>query len=311
MSNLQLSLRAVLPLFLMMCCGYLLKRSGQIGPKGFDQINTLNFKLAFPATLIRSMYSCDLSRTNLTLSLFNAALILGLFFLYVFSLPKVEQDKRREAVMIQGLLRGNATIYGLALAQALLDPENLGTVMLTFATTVPLLNVISVFVLSTCGEKQTNPGQVVLKIVKNPFIVSIFLGLALNALKIPIGETLWTVIDDVGGIATPLAFICLGGAFDFRVIASNKRALLSVSFLRLLAVPAIVLPLASWLGYRGPEMLSVLCVFATPTAVASFPLAKSLGGDAELAAGIVLSTTILSVVTLFVWISMLLSAHLI
>lgn len=57
MSNLQLSLRAVLPLFLMMCCGYLLKRSGQIGPKGFDQINTLNFKLAFPATLIRSMYS--------------------------------------------------------------------------------------------------------------------------------------------------------------------------------------------------------------------------------------------------------------
>ena len=59
------------------------------------------------------------------------------------------------------------------------------------------------------------------------------------------------------------------------------------------------------LGYRGAAMAALLAVFASPTAVASTPMAQTLGGNVKLAGEIVALTTAFSVITVFLFIAAL------
>lgn len=71
--------------------------------------------------------------------------------------------------------------------------------------------------------------------------------------------------------------------------------------LRLLIIPAVTLLPAAALGWRGVELASLIPVFASSTAVNSFTMAQQMGGDAELAGNIVVATSALCAVTLFLW----------
>ena len=55
----------------------------------------------------------------------------------------------------------------------------------------------------------------------------------------------------------------------------------------------------------GTSLCAVLVVFGTPVAVNSYNMALQMDGDADLAGGIVLLTTALSCLTLFLWIWLL------
>ena len=61
------------------------------------------------------------------------------------------------------------------------------------------------------------------------------------------------------------------------------------------------LGLGALLGFQGVAFVSLIGVFASPTAVNSFTMAQQMGGDAELAGDIVVSTSALCIVTMFAW----------
>ena len=64
----------------------------------------------------------------------------------------------------------------------------------------------------------------------------------------------------------------------------------------------ILVTLAYLIGLRGIELFLVVAVFGTPVASSSYPMAISMGGDGELAGQLVFISTVLAIVTLFIWI---------
>ena len=70
-------------------------------------------------------------------------------------------------------------------------------------------------------------------------------------------------------------------------------------------LPALFLSLAVLLGIRDVGLASLVAVFASPTAVSSYPMAQQIGGDADLAAAQVVFTTALSGITVFLWVFLL------
>ena len=54
---------------------------------------------------------------------------------------------------------------------------------------------------------------------------------------------------------------------------------------------------AYFCGFRQAELAILFLYFASPTAAASFVMAKAAGGNHELAAAIIVITTLLAVVT--------------
>lgn len=85
----------------------------------------------------------------------------------------------------------------------------------------------------------------------------------------------------------------------------------TVSVFRLLVVPAVFLGTAVALGFRGTGLVALMVMYGSPTAVASFPMATSMGGNSEMAGQIVAVTTVFSVVTIFMWTYVLSAARVI
>ena len=61
------------------------------------------------------------------------------------------------------------------------------------------------------------------------------------------------------------------------------------------------MPLSILAGFRGQSLCAMMVIFAAPSAVASYPMAVAMGADGQLAGQIVCATTILSVITIFLW----------
>lgn len=59
------------------------------------------------------------------------------------------------------------------------------------------------------------------------------------------------------------------------------------------------------LGFRGVELAVLMAMFVTPTAVSSFTMAQSVGANDDLAGQIVVWGSIFSIVTIFIWITIL------
>ena len=74
---------------------------------------------------------------------------------------------------------------------------------------------------------------------------------------------------------------------------------------RLAVVPAVFVTAAIVLGFRGMELAGLFLVFASPTATASYPMAKELGGNGELAGLGVAVSNVGSLFTIFLWVAAL------
>ena len=118
-------------------------------------------------------------------------------------------------------------------------------------------------------------------------------------------SALKSVLGSVAGAATPLCLFILGASFSLQGLRGAARSLWITVAGRLLLVPTLTIAAAALLGFRGPALGVIMVCFGAPTAVSSYNMAREIGGDADLAAGIVVVTTALSCVSLFCWIVLL------
>ncbi len=64
-------------------------------------------------------------------------------------------------------------------------------------------------------------------------------------------------------------------------------------------------------GYRDVELSTLMIIFAAPTAISSFTMAKQMDSDSDLAGQIVVFTSAFCVITVFMWIFILKQFYLI
>ena len=74
---------------------------------------------------------------------------------------------------------------------------------------------------------------------------------------------------------------------------------------RLVFQPAVFLGLSYLLGFRGTEFLALVAMLISPTAVATYNMARSMDADGELAGHLVVFQSLGSMVTIFLWIFLL------
>ena len=110
------------------------------------------------------------------------------------------------------------------------------------------------------------------------------------------------MVSGLGDIAAPLQLFLLGVFFDFKGMKKFIRQLITVNTGKLIIFPAIFLTVAYLLGFRQADFVSLMGIYAAPTAINSFTMAQQMGGNEDLAGSIVVSTTTVSILTMFLWI---------
>lgn len=299
----MISANAVLPMCLVMALGYGTRRLGWIRREEISAINKIAFRIFLPCLLYYNVYCSDLSGSFDPLLMAYAVggvlLTFGLSLGYTLLTEKLPE---RRGVMIQGMFRSNYVIMGIPVATALLGADQLGTVSILIAVVVPLFNMLAVIVLEVFRGQRPKPLHVLGQIVKNPLVIASALGILTLAAGIRLPHILEQTIQNISAIASPLQLFLLGAFFQFSGLKTYRRELVTVSAAKLIVAPGLFLGLGALLGFRGVAFVSLIGVFASPTAVNSFTMAQQMGGDAELAGDIVVTTSAVSIPTMFLWI---------
>ncbi len=313
MDHFIVSLNAVMPTFLLMAAGFLLRHLGIVSAEFLKQANKVTFSVFLPVMLFRNIYPTDLSETFDVAVVFMAlGCLVILFFILWFTVPHVVHDPKRQGVVMQGIFRSNYLIFGVSIVTNMFGSEKAALAAMLSAVLVPAYNFMAVVVLAVFTNKgKVSKKETVLSILKNPLILASVLGVIVAALGIDFPEFLDNSFKQLGGIATPLALIVLGGDFQISALKGRFATALTVSLIKLIAVPAVMVPIAVAMGFRNEVLMSVVLAGASPVAVSSYIMSQQAGADHELAGQIVMISSFLCLFTMFGWVYLLRSMGLV
>ena len=230
-----------------------------------------------------------------TTCMFAATWILGAVFL---------KDKSMVGAFAQAAARGSAAILGIAFVENIYGDSGMTPMMIVAA--VPLFNIYSVIILTVTSSEGKFNGALVKKllvgVVTNPIILGIAAGMVWSLLGLPMPVILSKSVHSIAITATPLALLVLGATFKGREALQKIGPTIAAAFLKLVAIPAAIFPFAIHMGFRGSELVAIMIMLASPTTVTCFIMAKNMGGDDTLSASVVMIATLLSSVTLTLWV---------
>lgn len=309
MENFLLALNVVFPMFFLMMLGVILKRIKMVDERSLTVMNSLIFRVFMSTLLFLSVYNIGdfsaFSAKNLKLMLYAFASILVVLVLAWLIFVRLIADKKRLAVMIQGVYRGNFILFGLAIAGSLYGDAGLGIVSILTVVTIPTFNILAVIILEYYSGKEISRKKLIKQVLKNPLVVATVIGIIFLASGIKLPKPIYKSLNDISKIATPLAFIVLGAELKFGNMLKNMKYLIFVDFLKLVINPLISISIGKMLGFQGAEIVALLSMTACPTAVSSFTMAKEMNVDGDLAGEIVATTSLVSIATIFCWILIL------
>lgn len=289
-----------------MSAGFLSRKLGLLNDGLVKGVNQLIFKLFLPINLFMSVLGTPAdTKIEGKEFLFVFFGLIVLFLLFMVLVPRIEKDRAKVGVMIQGMGRANYAFFGIPLVKMLFPEQDTSLAALLVTVTVPVYNVMSVIALSAFNGGQVNMKKILLNIIKNPLIIASLLGYACWMLKLELPPFLNTTLSDMAKVATPLALFTLGGAITLQSAFRHKKQLLISVAGKLIFSPIVFLSLAVLLGIRNVGLACVLISFGAPTAVSSYPMAQQMGGDGELAAEIVAMTSVCSILTTFLFVFLL------
>ena len=278
-------LEIVSPVFLLALVGFTWVKLGFEYRVEF--VTRLAMTLSVPCLIFVSLMQTDIDPTAL------AALSLASFATYgaiiVGSWALVRLFRLETRTYLAPLIFGNTGNLGLPLALFAFGEEGLGYAVVVFAVMAILSFTYGVWLVSGGGS--------VLKVLKEPLVGATILGALFLWQGWETPAFLTRTLDLIGQIAIPIMLITLGVAVARLVPQSMGRAaLLSLLKAGLCAGSAAAIGL--WFGL-GPIALGVLVVqMTTPVAVTSYLLAEKYGAKADEVAGLVVVSTVLSVIIL-------------
>ena len=303
MNNFILAMNVVLPLFLTIVFGYFIRRINLVDDYTLKKVNNLIFKTFLPMLLFFNIYNIDIKGAlNIKLMIFAPASIIITCIAAGIIIPLIEKDNRKRGVLIQGIFRSNFVLFGLPIAISLFGDDNVGVTSILIAIIVPMFNFLAVIVLQIFKGGKLDFKNIIKGIITNPLIIASLIGIVMLVLKIKLPTFLEKTISDMSKIATPLALVVLGGSLKIERISNNIKQLIIGITGRLIIVPLIFVPIGICLGFRDVELATIMIMLSAPVAVSSFTMAEQMDGDGDLAAQLVVFTSMFSVITIFIYI---------
>ena len=315
MEAVRYAVQAVLPVGLLLLLGCLMRKRGLVSQHFAAEGDHLCMRLLFPVLLFRSISQGELALDSCLRSIAFAYGVIAVSLLAgILLIPRLIHDRNQIAVVIQSLYRGNFTLYGIPFSQLLGGSGAAAAASAIAAATLPVLNIAAVVMYAWyAGRERRSWTQLLKGILKNPILWGVFLGLAFRSFHAVLSGPLESLTASLAAMASPLAFLTLGAKlYGGRVLAGQRKLTGAVVLYKLLIMPVLTLPVAIWgFGLRGTELIPVFLFTAAPSAITTYQLAGEYGADDLLAGSIVTISTLVSSVTLCLFVAVLKSLALI
>ncbi|MNJ40323.1 Membrane transport protein [compost metagenome] len=292
------TLNITAPVFAMLFMGVLLKRINAINDGFIHTASALVFNVCMPALLFLGIYHADLTaavKPGLLLY-FAIATLIGFGLAWGLAIWRCPRQDR--GIYTQGAFRGNNGVIGLALAASMYGDYGISLGAILAGLVILLYNSLSVVVLAVYSPSaKSDPWSICKSILRNPLIISVLLAAALAYGQVALPNWLLTSGDYLAQMTLPLALICIGGTLSLASLRQSGGLAVSVSLLKMVWLPLLATLGAFACGFRGAELGILFLYFGSPTAAASYVMARSSNGNHELAAAIIVITTLMAAIT--------------
>ena len=294
-------LNIVLPVFIVIALGALLRRLGLIDQTFLRQTNRLVYYICLPLLLFYKIGTADFGASfNGSLVVASIGAIAFLFLIsYLFATVRGYGPQTR-GVFSQGAFRGNLAYIGLAMALNAYGETGLARAGILMGFLVPFLNLFAIIALLLPHRRNNGHrtgGFWLRQLLYNPLIIASFTGIVWSFFELPIPTILDRSLHIATGMTLPLALLAIGGGISMKKLHGDLFPAAGAAFCKLILLPLITLGLLLWLGVEGIDLGIGILIAGTPAATANYIMAQELKGDAELAGSIIMVSTLASALT--------------
>lgn len=293
---------AIVPVFALIMFGQFVRRTLVDQPEFWAGADRLTYWVLLPALLYSKIATMQVSADFV--GPFAIVVVAGFAAAFVFAIVVAKALGMPGPVassVVQGAARHN-TFIALAVTERLFGAAGQASAYLASSILIPITNVAVVVAIVMLHQVATSTGALVRAITRdlarNPFIISVGAGIAVNALGIGAIPVLHDMADLLGRAALPLVLLSIGAGIKLEGLSASVMPIAVATVGKMLVFPLAIFVVATWQGL-GVVPASVAMVYGScATATSSYALARQMGGDAPLAAAIVTLQTLLSFLTI-------------
>ncbi|MFZ1445963.1 MAG: AEC family transporter [Candidatus Dechloromonas phosphoritropha] len=286
----------LLPDFALILLGVGIRRWMHLGDHFWTGVEKLVYFILFPALLINAIVKTRLDLgAALPLLATAFAAMLGGMLLALLPRLVIRIPPLTFASLFQCGYRFNSYI-ALAIAGMLYGAVGIATMGLIVGAAVPLVNLVSVWMLARHGEV-----GLWREVARNPLIWSTAAGFLLNLAGFVPPPPLQAFLGRLADAAIALGLITVGAALRLNGSQGVRGYSLWLLGVKLLALPLIAASVGLLLGLEAMNYRVVVLFAALPTASSAYILAMRMGGDGRSVAWLISATTLGSMLTLPLW----------
>jgi len=291
-------LPSLLPVFLIIICGYGLKKSKFPGDAFWPGAERIVYYILFPALLFSS--SARASWEFYSVASMVWAILAALFImsgLLLLLRPKLTKKDASFTSVFQGSIRFTSYI-GLAAAFSLFGDEGLHLAAVLITVLIPLVNILSVMVLVRYGGQEGGWYWIFTTVIKNPLIIACLTGMLVNLLGFQLPAIVENLATILGRGSLPLGLLAVGASLQITTIKKTGHEITYACLLKLILMPFLMWLSCTLIGVDSLSTAVAVLFAALPGSPLSYILAKQLGGDTKLMSSIIAVQTGASMISL-------------
>jgi predicted permease len=292
-------LLGLLPSFLLVGLGGAL--SQRLSENAWQGLDKLNFEILFPALLFVAASSRPIAPAEILRIGPAVWAILGLGMALAYGARRFGPDRFLDfAGCWQVAWRFNSAL-GFVAGTTLPDAK-ITQLAVAVGLAVPFANLLAVSALSRGGS--LGLGATLRKVALNPFLLASLGGVIVGVTGTKPPAAVMAPVEMLAQAAIPVALISIGATMDWSALARLGRFQAIINGVRLVILPAVTLLMCLAMDVET-SLAQVLVMFAAlPTASAAHVLAAGFGADRRMVATLIAQTTLLSAISLPIWITL-------
>lgn len=287
-------LLALLPIVILIGLGMVLRRRGFLADSFWGQAERLGYFVLLPCLFFDGLAMAQLQSLpvgELALTLILSTILVAA--LVVTLKPLMRLDGPAFTSVFQGSVRFNNYV-GVTLAAGLFGAKGIALAAICNAAIVPTVNILCVLVFARFGSAKLSGRGILKQLVTNPLVVASLGGIMFQALGLTIPAGIESAMKALGAASLPLGLLCIGAALEFRSARQWVGPVATSSIMKFLAMPLATVTITMLTGLSGAALTTALLFQVLPTASSAYIMARQLGGDAPLMAGITATQTLLA-----------------
>jgi malonate transporter len=204
----------------------------------------------------------------------------------------------------------NTVLIGIPILQRAYGPDAMPTVFSIIAFHAPMLITIGMLVMELV-RRDGAPlhkalGVAAIRIVQNPLLWAVALGLAGNMVQLKLIEPADAFLNMMSAAVLPAALFGLGGALNEYRLADNWAQALAMSVLKLIIHPLIAWVIMIHILHVDHDIARYgVLLAAMPTGINAYVFATYYNRAVNVATNVVLISTVASVLTVSFWLYVL------